>query len=110
MSAPTRRSGTCRRRRHGQRARIGDFFPGGTTLQHAVPIERAVHLPLEPNPVLVEHARQPAASVQNRIAEKITLVAGSMLFGSPHLFWFGSWIGFGVEGCPYGLLTMIVSL
>ena len=27
-----------------------------------------------------------------------------------HIAWFGCWIGFGVEGYPYGLLTMIVSL
>ena len=27
-----------------------------------------------------------------------------------HVFWFGCWIGFGVEGYPFGLLTMIVSL
>jgi uncharacterized membrane protein len=27
-----------------------------------------------------------------------------------HMLWFGSWIGFGVESYPYGLLTMIVSL
>ena len=27
-----------------------------------------------------------------------------------HIVWFSCWIGFGVEGYPYGLLTMIVSL
>jgi uncharacterized membrane protein len=27
-----------------------------------------------------------------------------------HILWFACWIGFGVEGYPYGLLTMIVSL
>ena len=64
----------------------------------------------EPNPVLVEHAEQRAASVQNRIADQITTFAGSMLFVYIHLIWFGCWIGFGVEGYPYGLLTMIVSL
>jgi uncharacterized membrane protein len=48
--------------------------------------------------------------VQNRIADKITTFAGSMLFVYIHLIWFGCWIGFGVEGYPYGLLTMIVSL
>jgi hypothetical protein len=37
-------------------------------------------LPLEPNPVLVEHARQRAESVQNRVADKITTFAGSMAF------------------------------
>ena len=60
--------------------------------------------------MLVEHAEQRAASVQNRIADQITTFAGSMLFVYIHLIWFGCWIGFGVEGYPYGLLTMIVSL
>src|SRR5262245_29282107 len=68
------------------------------------------HLPLEPNPVLVEHARRRAESVQNRIADRITEFAGSMLFVYIHVLWFGCWIGFGVEGYPFGLLTMIVSL
>jgi uncharacterized membrane protein len=69
-----------------------------------------VHLPIEPNPVLVEHAERRAASAQNRIADRITDFAGSMLFVYLHLLWFGCWILFGVEGYPYGLLTMIVSL
>src|SRR5262245_30142977 len=68
------------------------------------------HLPLEPNPVLVEHARRRAESVQNRIADRITEFAGSMLFVYIHMIWFGLWIGLGVEHYPYGLLTMIVSL
>jgi uncharacterized membrane protein len=65
---------------------------------------------LEPNPALVDHARQRAESVQNRIADRITAFAGSMAFVYIHIIWFGCWIGFGVEGYPYGLLTMIVSL
>jgi uncharacterized membrane protein len=69
-----------------------------------------VHLPIEPNPALVEHARQRADSAQNRIADQITTFAGSMVFVYIHLLWFGCWIGFRVEGYPYGLLTMIVSL
>jgi uncharacterized membrane protein len=36
--------------------------------------------------------------------------AGSIAFVYFHVLWFGAWIGFGVEGYPYGLLTMIVSL
>jgi uncharacterized membrane protein len=79
-------------------------------MKHSVHVQRAVHLPLEPNPVLVEHARERAESVQNRIADRITTFAGSMLFVYIHLLWFGCWISFGVEGYPYGLLTMIVSL
>jgi uncharacterized membrane protein len=69
------------------------------------------HLSLvEPNPLLVEHAKERAANVQNRIADQITAFAGSMLFVYIHIIWFGCWIGLGVEAYPYGLLTMIVSL
>src|SRR5215204_738060 len=64
----------------------------------------------EPNPALLEHARQRAESVQNRIADRITAFSGSMAFVYIHIVWFGCWIGFGVEAFPYGLLTMIVSL
>jgi uncharacterized membrane protein len=65
---------------------------------------------LERNPVLVEHARERAESVQNRIADRITDFAGSMRFVYLHVLWFGLWIGLGAEKYPYGLLTMIVSL
>jgi uncharacterized membrane protein len=64
----------------------------------------------EPNPALLEHARERAESVQNRIADRITAFSGSMAFVYIHVVWFGCWIGFGVEKYPYGLLTMIVSL
>jgi hypothetical protein len=33
-----------------------------------------------------------------------------MAFVYLHIVWFASWIGFGVEKYPFGLLTMIVSL
>jgi uncharacterized membrane protein len=33
-----------------------------------------------------------------------------MAFVYRHIFWFGCWIGLGVEHYPFGLLTMIVSL
>ena len=72
--------------------------------------QRVSHVSLEPNPVLVAHAKQRAESVQNRIADRITTFAGSMAFVYIHIVWFGCWIGFGVEKYPYGLLTMIVSL
>jgi uncharacterized membrane protein len=72
--------------------------------------ERLAHLPIEPNPALMRQAEERAASVQNRIADQITAFAGSMWFVYIHILWFGSWIIFGVEGYPYGLLTMIVSL
>jgi uncharacterized membrane protein len=68
------------------------------------------HHSLEPNPVLVAHAKQRAASVQNRIADRITAFAGSLWFVYLHVLWFGLWIGLGAEKYPYGLLTMIVSL
>jgi uncharacterized membrane protein len=62
------------------------------------------------SPASVEHAKQRAANVQNRIADRITLFAGSMAFVYVHIVWFGLWIGLGVEDYPFGLLTMIVSL
>ena len=72
--------------------------------------QRVSHLPLEPNPALVQQAQERAQSSQNRIADRITAFAGSMRFVYIHIVWFGCWIGFGVEHYPYGLLTMIVSL
>jgi len=73
-------------------------------------LERLSQVSLEPNPALLKHAKERAESVQNRIADRITAFAGSMRFVYLHLLWFGAWIIFGVEGYPYGLLTMIVSL
>ncbi len=71
---------------------------------------RLVHLPFEPNPALVQHTEERAKSLENRIADRITAFSGSMRFVYLHVVWFACWIGFGVEGYPYGLLTMIVSL
>jgi len=79
-------------------------------MPQSILLDRLSHLPLEPNPVLIEHAKERATSVQNRIADRITAFAGSMAFVYIHIAWFGCWILFGVEGYPYGLLTMIVSL
>ena len=62
------------------------------------------------DPALLEHEKERADAVQNRVADKITAFSGSMLFVYIHIIWFGCWIGFGVEKYPYGLLTMIVSL
>ena len=73
-------------------------------------VKRLSRLPLEPNPVLLEHAHERAQSMQNRIADRITTFAGSMQFVYLHMLWFGLWIGLGVEKYPFGLLTMIVSL
>jgi uncharacterized membrane protein len=62
------------------------------------------------NPALVRHAEKRAQDAQSRVADAITRFAGSMTFVYVHIIWFASWIGFGVEDYPYGLLTMIVSL
>ena len=67
-------------------------------------------LQIDVNPALVEHARQRADNAQNRIADRITAFAGSMMFVYLHIIWFTLWIATGVEHYPYGLLTMIVSL
>jgi uncharacterized membrane protein len=79
-------------------------------MEQSVHLQHVGHMPLEPNPVLLEHAEKRAESVQNRIADAITAFSGSMLFVYIHVIWFACWIGFGVEHYPYGLLTMIVSL
>jgi uncharacterized membrane protein len=62
------------------------------------------------NPALLEHARRRRQSIESRVADRITAFSGSMTFVYLHILWFASWIGFGVEPYPYGLLTMIVSL
>jgi uncharacterized membrane protein len=72
--------------------------------------ERLGHLSFEPNPALVRHAEERAGRLENRIADRITAFSGSMRFVYLHVIWFACWIGLGVEGYPYGLLTMIVSL
>jgi uncharacterized membrane protein len=78
-----------------------------------LPLRRFVIPPKLPQPIspaLVEHARERARDVQNRVSDQITRFAGSMTFVYLHVIWFGCWIGFRVESYPYGLLTMIVSL
>jgi uncharacterized membrane protein len=62
------------------------------------------------NPALLKHAHERRQNVENRLADRITAFSGSMRFVYLHVLWFASWIGFGIEGYPYGLLTMIVSL
>ena len=73
-------------------------------------LERISHVPVQPNPALLEHAVERQKKLENRIADRITAFAGSMQFVYIHIVWFGLWIGLGVEHYPYGLLTMIVSL
>jgi uncharacterized membrane protein len=63
-----------------------------------------------PHPALARFAEQRAQSVQNRVADRITAFAGSMVFVYVHIIWFAVWIALRVESYPFGLLTMIVSL
>ena len=77
---------------------------------HSAQAHPSKRFALEPNPLLVEHARERAEKTQNRIADRITAFAGSMAFVYISIVWFACWIGFRVEDYPYGLLTMIVSL
>jgi uncharacterized membrane protein len=79
----------------------------------AEPVHRGLvppKLPKPINPALAKHAEARAASIQNRIADAITRFAGSMAFVYFHILWFAVWIIFGIEGYPFGLLTMVVSL
>ena len=62
------------------------------------------------HPALQRHQEKRHASVQNRVADRITDFAGSMVFVYVHILWFVLWISFRVEKFPFGLLTMIVSL
>jgi uncharacterized membrane protein len=62
------------------------------------------------HPGLLKQAEERAEDAQSRLADRITTFAGSMSFVYLHIIWFASWIGFGVERYPFGLLTMIVSL
>src|SRR3954463_14868688 len=65
---------------------------------------------MAPHPALTEFEKGRAQSAQNRVADWITEFAGSMIFVYVHIVWFSAWIILGVEGYPFGLLTMIVSL
>jgi uncharacterized membrane protein len=67
-------------------------------------------LPDPVSPAQVKHAEERATNTQNKIANTITRFSGSMTFVYIHIIWFATWIGFGVEKYPFGLLTMIVSL
>src|SRR6266508_358589 len=91
-------------------AQTGSSGSSSTAVAGGGPTAHRNWLNLLPNPALAEHARVRAESAQNRLADRITVFAGSMLFVYIHIIWFGCWIGFGVEKYPYGLLTMIVSL
>src|SRR3954463_6916009 len=79
---------------------------GGGVRRLLLPIK----LPPPINPALVKQTEERTRDIQNRIADRITTFSGSMTFVYLHIIWFASWIGFGVEKYPFGLLTMIVSL
>ena len=79
-------------------------------MEQSALIERLSHLPAEPNPALLEHARSGPRAFRTGSRTGSPTFAGSMAFVYLHIVWFGCWIGFGVEKYPYGLLTMIVSL
>jgi uncharacterized membrane protein len=59
--------------------------------------------------VLVEHARERAANIQNRIADRITSYAGSMHFVYLHIALFAVWMTL-IESKPWPTLTLVVSL
>src|SRR5439155_10085393 len=82
----------ARGRRHVRPAGEPPMKPSGL----AADAERLV------NPALIEHARERAESVQNRLADRITAFAGSMAFVYLHVIWFACWIGFRVEKYPFG--------
>ena len=91
-------------------AETGSSGSPSTAVAGGGPTAHRNWLSLPANPAFAEHARVRAESAQNRVADRITIFAGSMTFVYIHIVWFGCWIGFGVEHYPYGLLTMIVSL
>ena len=70
----------------------------------------AAAVPDARHPALLQHDAQRRGSLQNRVADRITDFAGSMVFVYVHILWFIVWITVGVEKFPFGLLTMIVSL
>jgi uncharacterized membrane protein len=71
----------------------------------------SIHTPVPPqHPALGMYLQERGKSLENRAADTITRLAGSMPFIYIHVAWFTLWIALRVEHYPYGLLTMIVSL
>ena len=81
----------------------------------------ALSVVIELNIRTIINLRQEAArkrTIQDRLADAITLSSGHMSFVYVHILWFGTWIllntgWLGVHAFdpfPYGLLTMVVSL
>jgi uncharacterized membrane protein len=65
--------------------------------------------PLPQHPAVVSEMERRAASVQLRVADKITAFAGSMMFVYLHAIIFGAWMLI-FEKSPWPTLTLIVSL
>jgi uncharacterized membrane protein len=61
------------------------------------------------HPVLVHHETHRSENVQNRIADRITQFAGSMLFVYLHIVLFVFWM-LVLEKKPWPTLTLVVSL
>jgi uncharacterized membrane protein len=75
-----------------------------------VPVSPTTAVDQLKHPALQKHEERRRGSIQNRVADRITDFAGSMVFVYVHIVWFAVWISLGVEKFPFGLLTMIVSL
>ena len=76
-------------------------------------IMRTIHATTHPD--LLRYAEDRAKHWQNRLADAITTLAGSMWFVYAHILVFGYWLmttgqPFVDDPFPFGLLTMIVSL
>ncbi len=61
------------------------------------------------HPALLELDRERALSAENRLADKITSLAGSMRFVYVHIVLFASWM-LVIERSPWPTLTLLVSL
>ncbi len=53
--------------------------------------------PMPVNPALLPHAQERRLSWENRVADQITRVIGSMSSCPFHVIWFAAWIGLRVE-------------
>jgi uncharacterized membrane protein len=65
--------------------------------------------PSQPHPALLRHAEERARNVQDRIADTITRIAGSMEFVYVHIVLFATWMLWFEEN-PWPTLTLAVSL
>ncbi len=79
--------------------------PGAAAQRHPAPAPRG----RSRHPVAVRLDAERAASLQLRLADRITSFAGSMPFVYLHVLVFGAWMLF-VERSPWPTLTLAVSL